>query len=256
MLRAILWDVDGTIAETERDGHRVAFNRAFADAGLPWCWDVERYGELLRIAGGYERLMHDLERRAAEGSVAPMQDAERAALARRVHRAKNAHYAGIVAAGGIDLRPGVRRLIETSAAEGIRQAIATTTSRANVDALLRPVFGANWPERFDAIVCAEDAPVKKPDPSVYRIALERLALDGHAVIAIEDSPNGLAAAIGAGIATLITRSHYFRSDDFEGASALCDDLDTPLRWADGAADRTDAAVLRRVLASRGAMPTR
>ena len=251
MLRAILWDVDGTIAETERDGHRVAFNQAFEDAGLPWRWDVARYGELLKIAGGEERLRHDLATRP-DGPASATAVAD---LARALHRTKNAHYAAIVETTGIPLRPGVRRLMAACVDEGIAQAIATTTSRANVDLLLRGAFGDGWSDRFAAIVCAEEAPAKKPDPLVYRIALDGLGIDPGEAFAIEDSPNGLVAAVGAGIATLITHSHYFRSDDFEGASARCDDLDAPVRWAGGAADRTDPAVLRRVLASRRPMRT-
>src|SRR5262249_30992666 len=81
-LRALIWDVDGTLAETERDGHRVAFNDAFAAANLPWRWSVERYGELLAISGGYERLLHDI----AQRNDAPRAAAEREALARELHR--------------------------------------------------------------------------------------------------------------------------------------------------------------------------
>ena len=243
MLRALIWDVDGTIAETERDGHRVAFNRAFEAHGLPWQWDVATYGELLRVAGGRERLLHDMAGRAD----APSSDGARVDLARRLHETKNVLYAALVEAGDVAWRPGVRRLMDACVDEGIVQAIATTTSRANVDALMRPAFGNAWPQRFAAIVCAEDAPAKKPDPLVYRIVLARLGLDASETIAIEDSPNGVHAACAAGITTLVTRSDYFREADCAGAAARCDDLESALTWSGGNAPRVDPATLRDVL---------
>lgn len=251
MLRALIWDVDGTLAETERDGHRVAFNEAFEAQGLPWRWDVATYGELLRVAGGRERLLHDMAGRAD----APPSLAERNDLADRLHRLKNSSYARLVAAGGIGLRPGVQRLIEACALAGMRQAIATTTSRGNVDALLDATLGRGWEDRFDAIVCAEDAPAKKPDPLVYRIALERLGVEACEVVAIEDSPNGLCAACAAGIATVVTQSEYFRDRAFAGVLdlplAICDDLDSLIIVSDGViastAQRIDIAALDRML---------
>ena len=140
MLRALIWDVDGTVAETERDGHRVAFNRAFAEAGLPWHWDVAEYAELLEVTGGRERILAYLQRRAD----APAGAAEREALARRLHPRKNAVYAELVAQGGIAARPGVLRLMDECHAEGVALAIATTTSRANVEALFASLLGGDW----------------------------------------------------------------------------------------------------------------
>lgn len=250
MLRALIWDVDGTIAETERDGHRLAFNHAFETLGLPWRWDVATYGDLLRIAGGRERLVHDLAQRAE----APAAEADRLALVDRLHDVKNAAYRAMVDAGGIPLRPGVTRLIESAIADGARLAIATTTSRGNVDALLRGAIGANWTERFDAVVCADEAPRKKPDPEVYRLALAGLAIDAADAVAIEDSPNGVAAARAAGIATLVTRSFYFADGDFDGATASCEHLDGPVRWLDGEAPCVDLPLLRTLLAVRARRP--
>ena len=243
MLRALIWDVDGTIAETESDGHRVAFNRAFAAHGLAWHWDVAAYGRLLDVAGGRERLLHDMAGRPD----APTSIRERNDLAHALHVAKNAIYARLVAEGGLPWRPGVRRLMTACGDAGIRLAIATTTSRGNVDALLKVAFGDDWTKRFDAVACAEDAAAKKPDPLVYRVALDRLALEPSAVVAIEDSPNGLRAAMGAGIATVVTRSDFFRDASFEGAAATCDDLDSPVTWSAGTAPRVDLAVLRALV---------
>lgn len=204
-LRALIWDVDGTLAETERDGHRRAFNAAFAELGLPWSWTVERYGELLTTAGGYERLLRDL----AVREDAPPAGPQREALARELHRRKNQHYAWLVRQGRIALRGGVRELMDEARAAGLLQAIATTTSRANVDALLSAQLGPRWQAAFDCIACAEDAPLKKPHPQVYELALQRLGLAPHEALAIEDSPNGIQAAQAAGVPVLVTASVYF-----------------------------------------------
>lgn len=205
MLEAVLWDVDGTLAETERDGHRIAFNRAFEELGVPWRWGEAHYGRLLDVAGGRERLLHDMLTRAE----APATDAERGALASRVHQLKNQHYARIVAEAALPLRPGVLELMGECERAGVRMGIATTTSRANVEALLGRHLGAAWRERFAAVMCAEDAPRKKPDPQVYEAALRALSVNPHAVVAIEDSPAGIEAALRAQVPVIVTRSCYF-----------------------------------------------
>lgn len=222
MLKALIWDVDGTIAETERDGHRVAFNKAFAAMGLAREWDEVAYGTLLQVTGGRERLLHDMGTRAD----APHTAVAREALARLLHKRKNAFFAELVAAGAIALRPGVQRLIDECLAAGLRMAVATTTSRSNVDALFASLWGRGWPTLFAAVVCAEDAPAKKPDPQVYFEVLQRLRLRRGDAFAIEDSPNGLAAARAAGIACGVTRSAYFATAAFEGAVWVRDDLQT------------------------------
>ncbi|WP_428423306.1 HAD-IA family hydrolase [Methylibium sp.] len=245
MLAALLWDVDGTLAETERDGHRVAFNEAFEAHGLPWRWSVERYAELLRVTGGRERLLHDM----ATQPDAPASPAERERLVTALHAEKNRRYGQIVERGGIALRPGVQRLMREAAAQGVQLAITTTTSRVNLDALLSARLGAAWHTQFAAAVCGEDAPARKPDPQVYLRCLDALQLDADEVLAIEDSPNGLAAACAAGIATLVTRSLNFASHSFEGALAVCDDLDQPAapspRLRGARAARIDLALLRQ-----------
>lgn len=223
MLRALIWDIDGTVAETERDGHRVAFNLAFESMGLPWRWSESDYGLLLQVAGGYERLLHDLAQRPD----APPPGAARERLAGELHRRKNRFHLERLAGAGLPLRPGVRALMEEGRSLGVAQAIATTSGRANVEALLRPALGAGWPGGFAAVVCAEDAPRKKPDPQAYRLALQRLGCRPAEVVALEDSPNGLAAARAAGIATVVTRSAYFAAGPFDGALRVCDDLCTP-----------------------------
>jgi len=226
MIESLLWDVDGTLAETERDGHRLAFNDAFASMGLPWAWGVARYGELLRVTGGRERILADLPTQAE----APATAAEREALARELHRRKNIAYERRLAEGAIALRPGVAELLDEAASRGLRLAIVTTTSRANVAALLRHALGAAAKPRFETAVCGEDVAAKKPDPEAYQMALQRLALPPLATLALEDSPAGVAAARAADVPVLVTRSAYFASDTVEGVVAVGPGLHTRAGW--------------------------
>jgi HAD superfamily hydrolase (TIGR01509 family) len=223
MLAALIWDIDGTMAETERDGHLVAFNDAFEAHGLPWHWSVERYSELLQITGGRERLLYDMARRPET----PADGSGRESMARALHAEKNRRYGRIVERGGILLRPGVTRLLREAQAAGLKLAIASTTSRVNADALLGAQLGQDWEQYFAAVICGEDAPLRKPDPQCYLRCLEALDLDPEEAVAIEDSPNGLAAANAAGIATLVTRSVFFASHAYAGAMAVCDSLEDP-----------------------------
>jgi HAD superfamily hydrolase (TIGR01509 family) len=213
-VRALLFDVDGTLAETE-EGHRQAFNEVFATSGIPWRWEQDHYRELLRVTGGKERMLHHARAHDPE-RLATIQ--ERLAA---LHEAKNERYACWVEASGGALRPGVRRLIEEARSRGLRVAIVTTTSRANVEALLRAA--ALGP--FDAVVCGEDVAKKKPDPEAYEIALRRLALPAEACVAFEDSRNGLLAARAAGVRTVVTPSLYSAGEDFAGAWLVARDLD-------------------------------
>jgi len=225
-LKALFWDVDGTLAETERDGHLRAFNQAFANLGIPWQWSEGRYGDLLRVTGGRERLLHDMQVQPA----APPDQLERVALVEAIHREKNALYADIVRAGAVPLRAGVRELIGDCGAAGLAMGIVTTTSSSNVEALLAAHFGAQWQSLFAVLVCAEEAPKKKPDPLAYRIALARLGLQAAEALAIEDSPAGVAAAGGCGVPVLVTRSHYFGGQTFPGALATGESLCDATGW--------------------------
>jgi HAD superfamily hydrolase (TIGR01509 family) len=213
---ALIFDVDGTLAETE-EVHRQAFNDAFAQARLDWRWCRTVYRELLRVAGGKERIRAFDDMRPAG---APLSDDRIAEL----HRIKTVRYAELIAAGGCALRPGVEAVLTSARERGQRLAIATTTSRGNVDALLSVALGPDWACRFDAIVAGDEVARKKPAPDVYLDVLARLRLSASDCIAFEDSGNGLVAASRAGIPVLITRSVYFRDDDFSGALLTVDDL--------------------------------
>ena len=215
---ALLWDVDGTLAETELQGHRLAFNSAFAEAGLAWQWDLATYLKLLAISGGQERMRHyGLAVAGVE-----LSDARLAAL----QRAKQGYYRQLVQAGEVRLRPGVARLMAEAAGRDLPQAIVTTSGREAVSALLRQLL-PNLMPKLAVWVCGEDVARKKPDPEGYERALALLNLPPGQVVAIEDSPQGLAAATGAGITTLVTRSlasaeHGIES--FAGAAALVSHL--------------------------------
>ena len=237
MLKAILWDVDGTLAETERDGHRLAFNQAFEAFGLPWRWDVARYGELLRVTGGRERILHDMATRAD----APVLAGEREQLARELHARKNTLYARLLADQQIGLRPGVQHLMNEALAAGLRQAIVTTTSRVNVDALLRLQFGAGWRERFAAVVSGEDVRDKKPHPEAYERCLRGLDIGPLTAVAIEDSPGGVAAARAASIPVVVPRSAYFAAATIDGAIAIGPGLHTRRGWQPRCAGASDDA---------------
>lgn len=213
-LRALIFDVDGTLADTE-SVHRAAFNAAFAEAGLDWHWDEELYTRLLEVSGGKERMEH-YWRQLRTDFPARQPDAVAAAV-QRLHEIKTAVYARLVADGALQLRPGVRALIESAQAAGLRLAIATTTSPGNIEVLLRGALGDRWRDRFEVIEDAATAPHKKPHPQVYLQALQRLQLDPAACLALEDSANGLQAAMGAHLPVIVTPSPFTGHHDFTGA---------------------------------------
>jgi HAD superfamily hydrolase (TIGR01509 family) len=243
-MQALIFDVDGTLADTET-AHLQAFNAAFAEVGLDWHWDAPLYTRLLKVAGGKERLLHYwrmADPEEARGSkVKETIDA--------VHAIKTRHYAERVSAGGLPLRPGIARLIVEAREAGMPLAIATTTTPANLDALLQAPLGADWRRRFAAICDAGTTAVKKPAPDVYLAVLDRLGLEAADCLAIEDSENGLRAARAAGIPTVVTPTAYSAQDCFDGALLVLPHLgdpDEPMpqhlpgadhRWADLAALR-------------------
>lgn len=218
-LQAVVFDVDGTLADTE-EAHRQAFNAAFAEFGLPWQWDEERYRELLQVAGGRERIVHYC--RQADPAFLQRPDAD--ALLARLHARKTAIYGEMARAGQVAARPGVVALTQELAAEGIRLAIATTTSRRNVETLLSAIFPELPPGTFAVMGCGEEAQAKKPAPDVYHWVLARLALPPRACLAIEDSRNGVLAARAAGLPVLVSESNWTRGEDFSGAIAVLPDL--------------------------------
>jgi len=219
-LKAIIFDVDGTLAETE-EAHRIAFNEEFAAWGLPWEWDRDLYKALLRVTGGKERIRHYIQ------EYAPPQGAEMLERVPELHKAKSERYMRMIADGSVPLRPGVARLIEEAKAAGLKVGVATTTSTPNVEALVRATLGRPAAEVFDAMACGEEVSAKKPAPDLYELALEKLGVQHNEAVAVEDSRNGLLAALRAGMPAIITPSGYTADEDFSGALAVVSHLGEP-----------------------------
>ncbi|MQA16742.1 MAG: HAD-IA family hydrolase [Pseudonocardiaceae bacterium] len=211
-LRAVIFDVDGTLADTERDGHRPAFNEAFAAAGLPYRWDEAEYGTLLVITGGSRRIERYLRDR---GVPAP----RAADLAAELHATKTARFVDRVRAGLVPARPGVAEVLRELQAAGVRLAVATTGSREWVMELLDGLFG---PDMFEVVLTGTDVPARKPDPAVYQQTVCRLRLPAECVIAVEDSAIGCSAAVAAGLRCMVVTNDYTSDQDFSGATVICD----------------------------------
>jgi HAD superfamily hydrolase (TIGR01509 family) len=202
-LRALIFDVDGTLADTE-EFHRRAFNAAFSAADLHWWWNRGTYRELLRVAGGRQRMRAFAEREDAVTT----QRADFEELLTALHAAKTRRYDASLREEPLPLRPGIARLFEEAAAAHVTLAIATTTTAANLDALLEPHFGRNWRERFAAIVSGNEVKRLKPEPDVYIETLRQLGLDANECLAFEDSANGIRAAEAAGLSVIATPTWY------------------------------------------------
>jgi HAD superfamily hydrolase (TIGR01509 family) len=220
-LQALIFDVDGTLADTE-ELHRQAFNRAFADMGLDWSWDAELYSELLHMSGGRERLsmywqrMHPEVRSIDSGAVRDTLD--------RIHELKAAYYSSALEDGELDLRPGVMELMDEAAAAGVQLALVTTSSPVHLAALMRRALGPAWRHSFVAIGDASSVTYKKPHPQVYQQVLQSMQLDPSCGLAFEDSGNGLTAATLAGLATVVTPAQYTQKHEFERALKVLPDL--------------------------------
>lgn len=218
-IKAIIFDVDGTIADTE-DAHRQSFNKAFAENNLDWNWDVALYDKLLKVTGGKERIKFFVES-FLSGFNKP---SDYEAFVKNLHAVKTTHYTAMMRAGGVPLRPGIKQLINDARKGGILLAIATTTSPENVGALLEVGLGKDWGSYFTSVGCGDIVPLKKPAPDIYNWVLNEIKLPASDCIALEDSNNGLRSSLAAGIKTYITTNHYTRNQDFTGAIAVFEDL--------------------------------
>ncbi|HKK13323.1 MAG TPA: HAD family hydrolase [Gammaproteobacteria bacterium] len=254
-LEALLFDVDGTLAETE-EVHRAAFNAAFEGAGLDWHWSSALYGELLAVTGGKERIRHYIDLHRPDFR----RPADLDGFIAELHQAKTAVYTRTVAGGGVPLRPGVRRLLDEARRADLRLAIATTTSPDNVTALLEHSIDPKAPDWFEVIGAGAMVPAKKPAPDIYDYVLREMDLAPAACLAFEDSANGVLSARAAAIPTLVTVSHYTQGQSFDGAVLVLDHLGEPDRpftviaGDAGPASYVDLALLRRVHADGAAGP--
>lgn len=218
-MKALLFDCDGVLVDTERDGHRVAFNRAFARKGYGIEWDVALYGELLAVAGGKERMRHYFDRHGW-----PDGAADRDELIRELHALKTNLFREIVESGELSLRPGVARLIDEALSDGVDIAICSTSNERAVTLIAERLLGPLRAARLKGIFAGDIVPRKKPDPAVYNLALEKLGYAPVECVVVEDSRNGFLAARAAGIPCVVTTNGYTAHEDFTGAALVVPEL--------------------------------
>lgn len=260
-LRALLFDVDGTLADTEPQGHLPAYNRAFKDLGLRWKWSKKLYRRLLLLPGGRERIDHYLSEHAPElGDHRDEVERDREAWIESLHRLKSRHFRERLEAGEVKLRPGVRRLMLEAASSGLQLALVTNASRASLEPFLEHILEPGLRDRIGAIVSGEEVKRKKPAPDLYRLVLHRLRRRPGECIALEDSAMGLAAARAAGIPAVVTVNADTRDQEFADALLVVDQLGepgAPCRVLGGTArdaGYVDLPLLRHLLAAAEPLP--
>lgn len=223
-MKALIFDCDGVLADTERDGHRVAFNEAFAQLGCGVNWDAEIYKEILKISGGKERIRYYFNRYGWPEGVR-----DRDSFVRIAYELKTDIFLQIVEKDGLSLRPGVARLVDEAIEARLTLAVCSTASERAVNLIVEKLLGQDRKSRFDLILAGDVVTRKKPDPEIYNLALQRLGLRPEDCVVIEDSRNGLLAAKGAGMYCVITTNAYTEDEDFREADLVVSDLgDYPL----------------------------
>jgi HAD superfamily hydrolase (TIGR01509 family) len=225
----LIFDCDGVLSDTERFGHLPAFNQTFEEFSLPVRWSERDYGEKLKIGGGKERMASLLSPDVVAAAGLPEEREAQLAEVARWHRRKTQLYTEMVAAGRLPPRPGIRRIIGEALALGWTLAVASTSAQESVEAILQVAAGPDNARRFAAVLAGDVVPRKKPAPDIYRLALERLGKQSSECLVIEDSENGLRAALGAGLRTVITVNGYTEREDFSGATLVVSDLGDPDR---------------------------
>jgi HAD superfamily hydrolase (TIGR01509 family) len=220
-IKAIFFDMDGTIIDTEKDGHRVAFNTAFKEFGYEISWNIDRYHELLQIAGGKERIRHDM---AGRGHLKSMASGEAADLIKRIHKRKTEIFISLIESGQLPLRPGIHRIMKEAMDLGLVLGVCTT---ANERAAATVTRGLLSDIDFSLVLAGDVVGKKKPDPEIYRLALERTRLPAESCLAVEDSQNGIAAVKGAGLPVLATTNEYTEKEDLGRADIVVNCLGDP-----------------------------
>ena len=218
-MQALIFDCDGVLVDTERDGHRVAFNQAFAAEGLATDWPVADYGPLLTTGGGKERM-----RRHFDDSGWPIPPDQRDALIARLHTTKTDFFMRLIEAGALPLRPGVARMVDAALGAGMKVAVCSTSNERAVETVVRVLLGPDRAQHI-TIFAGDVVAKKKPDPAIYTLAATTLGLTPAACVVVEDSHIGLKAARAAGMRCVVTRSTYTGDEDFTGADRIVDHLD-------------------------------
>jgi HAD superfamily hydrolase (TIGR01509 family) len=221
-MEALIFDCDGVLVDTERDGHRVAFNRAFAALGLPFEWSVAEYGRLLKIAGGKERMRSYFDQNRW-----PVEAVDRDALIKRLHQLKTDYFIQLIESGELPVRSGINRIVDEAYSAGVRLAVCSTSNERAVIGVVRRLLGLERYAKFAGIFAGDVVSRKKPDPAIYQLAIQRLQLDPTRCLVVEDSHNGLVAASRAGLTCVITTSTYTVAEDFAGAAAVYPELGDP-----------------------------
>jgi HAD superfamily hydrolase (TIGR01509 family) len=218
-MEALIFDCDGVIVDTEKDGHRIAFNKAFSAKGIDAEWGVDEYRELVQVAGGKERMKHYFNYKGW-----PALYTDKDLLIKDLHKLKTDLFMDLIESGSLPLRPGVARLMDEAIAEGIKLAVCSTSNEKAVTTIIRVLLGEDRKNRFDAILAGDVVSRKKPDPEIYLLCQERLKVQPSQCIVIEDNRNGLLAARAAGMHCVITTNGYTEKEDFTGADLVVDQL--------------------------------
>jgi HAD superfamily hydrolase (TIGR01509 family) len=219
---ALIFDCDGVLADTERDGHRIAFNRAFVEAGVDAFWDIKTYGRLLKIGGGKERMRGYFDEVGW-----PVAESDRDALIKKLHALKTDLFMKIISSGDLPVRTGINRIIDEAHAAGVRLAVCSTSNEKAVTEVVRVLLGQEREKKFAGIFAGDIVAKKKPDPAIYQFAAHKLSLDPARCVVVEDSRNGLLAAKGAGMTCVITKSAYTVDEHFSEAAAIYSELGDP-----------------------------
>ncbi|KAM1128971.1 hypothetical protein ACFX2I_038758 [Malus domestica] len=236
---ALLFDCDGVLVDTEKDGHRISFNNTFKEKELGVTWDVDLFGELLKIAGGKERMTTYFNNTGWPEN-APKSEEERKAFVVSLHKRKTELFLALIDKKSLPLRPGVAKLIDQALAEGVKVAVCSASNEKAVSAIVSILLGPERAEKIK-IFAGEVVPRKKPDPAIYLLAANTLGVDPSSCVVIEDSAIGLAAAKAAGMKCVITKSGYTVDEDFQNADAVFDVIGDPPE------ERFDLAFCRSLL---------
>lgn len=239
-MKALIFDCDGVLADTERDGHRIAFNHAFAQRGYNFQWDERLYGELLKISGGKERMRSYFDRCSW-----PEEKIDHNALITQLHKSKTEHFMEILESGQIPLRSGVARIVDEAVAGRILLAVCSTSNEKAVNLLVEKLLGRKRKEAFAVILAGDVVKRKKPAPEIYLLAAEKLGEKASDCVVVEDSRNGLLAAKAAGMKCVITKNGYTETEDFSEADLVVAELGDPPRV------QVNIATLKAITNKRG-----